>query len=267
MSDSSKVVWDNDVNEFLEAWSATFADVLTQIGGAPVACNLNSDTPADSSVLTGPDHWIIATVTGRLSGELALRICGAAARRLARFFMGEGNDNETEVSTEYAEALLELLRQVAGHAVTKLKSRWNDVQVNMELGTTPTWAYGNACWFSFQFDPPVAFEVRISAALAPTLRTKQPVADQSINAPDNTPAKLDMLLDVELGVQLRFGSKRMLLRDILDLCSGTVVELDQQLQDPVDLLLDGKVIARGEVVVVDGNYGLRVTQLAGTAAN
>jgi len=68
-------------------------------------------------------------------------------------------------------------------------------------------------------------------------------------------------------VQLRFGSKRMLLRDILDLCSGTVVELDQQLQDPVDLLLDGKVIARGEVVVVDGNYGLRVTQLAGTAAN
>lgn len=267
MSDSSKVVSDNDVNEFLEAWSASFADVLTQIGGVPCACSLNSEPPVDSSLLTGADQWIIATVTGRLSGELALRMCGGAARRLARFFMGEASDGETELSTEYAEALLELLRQIAGHAVTKLKARWNDVQVNMEIGHAPTWAHGNACWFLLQFDPPVAFEVRVSAALTATLRAKESAADKSTNAPDDTYPKLDMLLDVELGVRLRFGSKKMLLRDILDLCSGSVVELDQQLQDPVDLLLDGKVIARGEVVVVDGNYGLRVTQLAGTTAN
>jgi flagellar motor switch protein FliN/FliY len=50
-------------------------------------------------------------------------------------------------------------------------------------------------------------------------------------------------------------------KDILDLCAGSVVELDQQVQEPVDLLLDGKVIARGEVVVVDGNYGLRVNEV------
>jgi flagellar motor switch protein FliN/FliY len=76
-----------------------------------------------------------------------------------------------------------------------------------------------------------------------------------------------MLLDVELAVSLRFGSKRMFLGEVLDLCAGSIVELEQQLPDPVDLLLDGKVIARGEVVVVDGNYGLRVTQLAGTNAS
>ena len=53
----------------------------------------------------------------------------------------------------------------------------------------------------------------------------------------------------------------MLLKDILDLCAGSIVQLDQQVQEPVDLLLDGRLIARGEVVVVDGNYGLRITEV------
>ena len=53
----------------------------------------------------------------------------------------------------------------------------------------------------------------------------------------------------------------MTLRDILQLRSGSVVELDRQTDEPVDLLLDGRIIARGEVVVVDGNYGLRVAEI------
>jgi flagellar motor switch protein FliN len=60
-----------------------------------------------------------------------------------------------------------------------------------------------------------------------------------------------------------FGSRRMVLRDVLALSAGAVVELDRSLQAPVDLLLDGRVIAQGEVVVVDGKYGLRVTGVAG----
>jgi flagellar motor switch protein FliN len=60
-----------------------------------------------------------------------------------------------------------------------------------------------------------------------------------------------------------FGSRRMVLRDVLALSAGAVVELDRPLQAPVDLLLDGRVIAQGEVVVVDGKYGLRVTGVAG----
>ena len=53
----------------------------------------------------------------------------------------------------------------------------------------------------------------------------------------------------------------MLLREVLELNAGAVVELDRKLKEPVDLLVDGRLIARGEVVVVDGNYGLRVTSL------
>jgi flagellar motor switch protein FliN len=75
---------------------------------------------------------------------------------------------------------------------------------------------------------------------------------------------LDLLLDVELEVMLRFGERTMLLREILDLGAGSVVELDRTIDEPVDLLLDGRVIARGEVVVVDGNYGLRVLEVHAT---
>jgi flagellar motor switch protein FliN len=58
------------------------------------------------------------------------------------------------------------------------------------------------------------------------------------------------------------GKMRILIaEDILDLCAGSVVALDRQVQEPLDLPLDGKLIARGEVVVVDGNYGLRVREV------
>ena len=53
----------------------------------------------------------------------------------------------------------------------------------------------------------------------------------------------------------------MLLREIMELDAGSVVELDRQVQEPVDLLLAGRLIARGEVVVVNGNYGLRVLEV------
>ncbi len=57
----------------------------------------------------------------------------------------------------------------------------------------------------------------------------------------------------------------MLLRDVLALSTGVVVELDNTLHSPVDLLLDGRLIAQGEVVIVDGKYGLRITDVVDSA--
>lgn len=75
------------------------------------------------------------------------------------------------------------------------------------------------------------------------------------------PANLDLLLDVELEASLRFGQREMPLREILELRPGSVIELDRNLQEPAELLVAGRVIARGEVVTVDGNYGLRITDI------
>jgi flagellar motor switch protein FliN/FliY len=74
-------------------------------------------------------------------------------------------------------------------------------------------------------------------------------------------SNLDLLLDVELDASLRFGQREMLLREILELRPGSVVELNRQLQEPAELLVGGRIIARGEVVIVDGNYGLRITHI------
>jgi flagellar motor switch protein FliN/FliY len=75
------------------------------------------------------------------------------------------------------------------------------------------------------------------------------------------PVNLNLVLDVELNMSLRFGMRKLPLREVLELSSGSVVELDRLVDDPVELLLDGRVIARGEAVIVDSNYGLRVTEI------
>jgi flagellar motor switch protein FliN/FliY len=102
-----------------------------------------------------------------------------------------------------------------------------------------------------------ALNAALAAASRPTEKKAQETSAESAGGEGN----LDLLMDVELEVTLRFGERRMLLRDILELGEGSVVELDRQVEEPVDLLLDGKLIARGEVVVVDGNYGLRVREM------
>ncbi len=72
----------------------------------------------------------------------------------------------------------------------------------------------------------------------------------------------DLLLEVELDAQVRFGSREMELKELLELGPGDVVELDRNVTDPVDLIVGGRIVARGEVVLVDGNFGLRVIEVA-----
>jgi flagellar motor switch protein FliN len=73
---------------------------------------------------------------------------------------------------------------------------------------------------------------------------------------------LELLLDVELEASLRFGSREMPLAEILELGPGDVVQLDRHVADPVDLVVGDKIVARGEVVLINGNFGLHVTEVA-----
>jgi flagellar motor switch protein FliN/FliY len=72
----------------------------------------------------------------------------------------------------------------------------------------------------------------------------------------------DLLLEVELDAAVRFGSRELELKELLELGPGDVVELDRQVADPVDLIVGDRIVARGEVVLVNGNFGLRVTEVA-----
>ena len=72
---------------------------------------------------------------------------------------------------------------------------------------------------------------------------------------------LDMLHDVEMAVTVELGRTRMTVREILGLAPGTVVELDRAAGAPVDVVVNGTLIARGEVVVIDEEFGIRVTEI------
>jgi len=72
---------------------------------------------------------------------------------------------------------------------------------------------------------------------------------------------IDLLMDVDLPVSIELGRTKMAISDILGLGPGSVVELNKLAGEPVDLLVNYKVVAKGEVVVVDENFGLRITQL------
>lgn len=78
----------------------------------------------------------------------------------------------------------------------------------------------------------------------------------------SNPDTIGLLMDMEMPLLIRFGSTRMLLRDVLALGAGSVVEFRRSPDEPVDLLVNGRVVARAMVVVVQGNYGVRITEIA-----
>lgn len=109
-------------------------------------------------------------------------------------------------------------------------------------------------------DAEVRFVLHLSADFVSELSRRAEGAASSGDSQVDL-ANLKLVMDVELNVSLRFGQCQLPLREVIGLTSGSVIELDRHVDDYVELLLDGRVIAKGEAVIVDGNYGLRVTEI------
>lgn len=105
-------------------------------------------------------------------------------------------------------------------------------------------------------------EFVISAGLAEALGGEAvPVKKAAGFEPEAPRSAVDMLMHVEIPVSVSLGRTRMRMKDLLVLSQGSVVELDQELGDAVEIRVNNCVIARGEVVAVDGNYGVRVLEM------
>lgn len=77
--------------------------------------------------------------------------------------------------------------------------------------------------------------------------------------------KLDVLFDLDLTLSIELGRRQMAIKDILELQRGSVVEFDKLAGEPVDILINNKKIAEGEVVVIEKHFGIRITSLVNTA--
>jgi flagellar motor switch protein FliN len=264
-----------ELRHWCEAWKTCLQNVLAQVSGQPAVF----ETSSASLPIADSDVWYTVVAGGAVRGEMALRLASAPGTRLALKFLGEAGPAADAIppgpmTAEHKEALEELLRQVAGLAATALASGvGGEVQFHLAASGAPSWssdalvcfetrdAGATATAVEIQISPALAAALQPRAESAPTAQASPappPTRSSTVSPPD---ASLRRLMDVGLDVKLRFGTRRMLLRDVLALSAGVVVELDNALHSPVDLLLDGRLIAQGEVVIVDGKYGLRVTDV------
>jgi flagellar motor switch protein FliN/FliY len=97
-------------------------------------------------------------------------------------------------------------------------------------------------------------------ALAAAAGLSVPAAGPPAPKPEE-PRTLDLLLELELPVSVSFGRAQLALKDVLKLTSGSIVELSRTITEPVEVIVNNFVIARGEVVVVEGNYGVRIQEI------
>ncbi|KEZ78020.1 flagellar motor switch protein FliN [Salinisphaera hydrothermalis] len=90
----------------------------------------------------------------------------------------------------------------------------------------------------------------------------RPFADESARG---TPRDLDMIMEIPVTLSVELGSTRLSIRELLDLAKGSIVELDGLAGEPMDILINGYLVAQGEVVVVEDKYGIRITDIVDRA--
>lgn len=79
-----------------------------------------------------------------------------------------------------------------------------------------------------------------------------------------TTGNMDLLMNVPLSVSIEIGRTKKKIRDIMEFSQGTIIELEKQAGAPVDIIVNGQLMARGDVVVIDDNFAVRVTEIVGT---
>jgi flagellar motor switch protein FliN/FliY len=234
---------------YFDCWAEVAAALFSQaLAGEP---ELAESLPKPLGA--GAFGWA-ATLAGDVEGRFAVVLDGSV---LETPLVGDGVDQKT--------GWKELLREAADAATGELLARigkkcqvkgFEEVAAENQVSHAFQLRSGDRAWTILVRD-----ELRAADAKAANAQSKASAAAPPSPSPGLSPG-LELLLDVELEASLRFGAREMPLGEILDLGPGDVIELDRHVADPVDLIVGDKIVARGEVVLVNGNFGLRVTEVA-----
>jgi flagellar motor switch protein FliN/FliY len=260
--------------QFCQAWTESFSHVLGQLG--VVSPTVTASEPAPAKALSSEE--LATTVSaffkggGTLSGDQVWVVEKPVALQLAQLLMSEPLDPAVEFSDTHNDAFAELLRQVAGQTATTWKQiSGGETDIAFQAKTDAVFVPAQSATVQVAGEkfPQLSLRFFVNSALFDALSIAAPAPEVhevpdplTLPPPGSLPSNLELLLDVQLEATIRFGAREMLLRNIFGLMPGAVVELDQMVNDPAELLVAGRLIARGEVVVVDGNFGLRVTEVA-----
>lgn len=248
----------NAANAFATALAGSLGDALSTATGRlyPLEVLSSPNPPAQKGTAI---HFRLS-VEGAVAGECFVEFYEP---QVARLFAE--NPEEATASVSEAESG-QLARLIVAAAESLATSKLGGTeQLRMRAEQVAGLAFGGMFVVPLATsleDPELQVLLYFGGELLDSLARAQGSSSQgNSDAGVVAPHNLKLVMDVELNVSLRFGQRQLPLREVLDLASGSVVELDRMADEPVELYLDGKLIARGEAVVVDGNYGLRVTEI------
>jgi flagellar motor switch protein FliN/FliY len=234
---------------YLECWSRTAAALFAQaLAGQPELVE-SFPRPMDG----GSFAWE-AVIEGDQAGRFSVIV---DARVLEAPLLGEGADQKTA----WEELLRETAEAAAGELLAKTGAKcrvagFGPAEAGREVSQAFELRLGERSWTILVRDDVRDQAVRQKAAPAKAVSAPPAAAVPGLSS------GLELLLDVELEATLRFGCREMPLGELLELGPGDVVELDRHVSDPVDLIVGDKIVARGDVVLLNGNFGLRVTEVA-----
>lgn len=254
----------------------TISTIEGLTGTSPSVSNIKS---GGLSTLSLPLPAVLTTI--EISGD-AVGIVGILnptdmTTSLSDLMLGGDGDSNAEVSDNDLDALKEINSNILGAVSTAMGSQTDMPKLNFfsqKIEIIESMSnldhFDEAYDFSFSLKHLNShFIFLTSADFSNLFRSNIP---KFSNTPSQESAQqpqlnqdeirnIGMLLDVRLTLKVRIGQKKMLLKDVISMDIGSVVELNQLANDPLEVLIDDKVIAKGEVVIVDGNFGIQITDI------
>ncbi|HXX20304.1 MAG TPA: FliM/FliN family flagellar motor switch protein [Candidatus Acidoferrum sp.] len=264
---------------FVDAWRQGLTQTLSEAGLKAVKVEfVDAKTSADRAAKAGAkSHRLALIASGQLRGSLKLITSESEALRLSLLLAPAPEKGSSQLDDNARDSFKELLCRAAAKTAAFCGQDETKLELVPEAsGSATTESICGRFQLSADNFGAVTLVLTLSADLIESIRGLEgtpPAADSKetqkgasvmpVSQSTGPSSNLGLLFDVKLEATIRFGGRQLLLRDILSLSPGAVIELDRQVGEPAELLVAGRLVARGEVVVVDGNFALRVTELCG----
>ena len=199
--------------------------------------------------------------TWEYAGTLTLKAAG-----LETVETNEARNTWLEILGQSLSGLARSIGAVLGREVTCEAGMERAPEANLEATASVSLTFGESpqspLWIGFS---PKLVALLSHPASSDTVEALSvpvdAVADNTRTNRGDIPPTMDLLLDVELPVSVSFGKTEIPMKDVLKLTTDSIVELNRGVNEPVEVLVNHCLIARGEVVVVEGNYGVRIQQI------
>ncbi len=279
------------MNEFIKLFEQeTIATIEGLTGQAPVLTLKEEETLSIVSNIIPPTALISVEISGDIEAKAAVAIPPALATALGDLMLGGEGEGKESMDDEDLDATKEIVSNIMAALSTALTSqstlpnltlKVENIEFVDESAEINLEAYSKMYVYNFSLgninsllmfviddktEAVLSGKKDSAPAEAPAAASTSAAASSSPSpshsaAFDGENTNINLIMDVKLPVRVRIGQKKMLLRDVLSMDIGSVIELNQLANDPLDILVDNHVIAQGEVVIVDGNFGVQVTSI------